>query len=196
MVITRPAPNMNGRIAADRRGAGGSASAATEQQVSAVLNQCASFLGSLNSDTRTLSVGNVFELPGATKPSSVFGALSTNANDLAAGIENIEWFDRLTPAEKSELLRKSFNRIDNRTNDPRDGWLSNLFAAADAAQRGCPDAERVVRDWSLHGASWTGDADFEKPGIPQSRAPYCRHIDMEGQSGRLRLIGLARRGPC
>jgi AAA domain/Primase C terminal 2 (PriCT-2) len=135
--------------------------AITEGQVDQLLTECAALLGSSQSGTGLMMVGTLFERPLAPASSAIKIAAPI-VNELGAGIMVPKWFDELSPANKETLVRQCLDKIDNRTNDPRENWLRTLFAVADAGRRGCPDVERLARDWSRSGASWTCDADFEK----------------------------------
>jgi hypothetical protein len=134
--------------------------AVTEDQVTTLLNECETLLGSTSSATGPRAASNIFEQPFAP-PSTLFNSAAPVKNDLGDGIKALDWFDQLGPQEKSTLVGACLNAIDNRAADPREQWFRMLCAVADAGMRGCPDAEQLARDWSRRGASWTGDADFD-----------------------------------
>jgi AAA domain/Primase C terminal 2 (PriCT-2) len=107
--------------------------------------------------------------PGGNLPDPAFAGSNTTlpklapiqgTNDLAAGIEAPNWFSELDSSEKNAVLEACLNKVDNRTDDPRDVWLRALFAARDAERLGCTDARELALEWSKRGASWTSEADF------------------------------------
>jgi AAA domain/Primase C terminal 2 (PriCT-2)/Bifunctional DNA primase/polymerase, N-terminal len=137
--------------------------AVSEQQITAFLSACAPLLGATIPEAEINGTVNAFGLelpPQFGKFSDRFKHVPAE-NDLAAGIESPNWFSALHPGEKSALVQACLNALDNRTNDPRDRWLTALFAAADAEGLGCSDARQLALDWSQRGASWTNEADFE-----------------------------------
>jgi hypothetical protein len=119
-------------------------------QIEAFLAACGPILGVEDSVT----------LPGNFPPRPAL--CDSEANELAGGLETFRWFDQLSTSEKRKLLHDCLDAIDNRLTDPREQWLSVLFAAADAAARGCPDAEDLALAWSKRGKGWTSEQDFSQ----------------------------------
>ena len=133
-----------------------------EEQISAFLEACAPLLqtspdgGNASAGLSAAAAADVhWDLPRA--------ATSTPLNnDLAAGIEDTpNWFSRLSPESMSEVLKACFEALDNRITDPREPWLRRIFAAADAARRGCLNARQLALEWSRKGKSWTSERDFD-----------------------------------
>lgn len=89
-------------------------------------------------------------------------ASASLVNDLAGGLDNLRWFDLIPPLEKRSVVKACLDAINNLQNDPRDQWLQILFAVADAAARGCPDAEQLALEWSKRGSGWTAEKDFDQ----------------------------------
>ncbi|MHC2289544.1 AAA family ATPase [Bradyrhizobium barranii] len=132
---------------------------ATETQIAAFLRACAPILGVLEPDT---SSGN-FEPVTSSGNFPLRPAVSAaEANELSGGLESAFWFDQLSRPEKHKLVKVCLDAIDNRLKDPRDQWIHVLFAAADAAARGCPDAEALAMEWSKQGKGWTSEQDFSQ----------------------------------
>ena len=98
----------------------------SEAQVETFLSACSTILGT----ERVTSRGNL------VRRRDLGPAKEALENDLAAGIDRWHWFDGLTPSGKRELVKACLDAIDNRQHDPRDKWLSVLFAVADAGTRG------------------------------------------------------------
>ena len=82
--------------------------------------------------------------------------------ELTAGIGGDYWFNGLSPAQMQVAVRRALDAIPNGQDDPRERWLRILFAMADAAHRGCPNAREIALEWSRRGAGWTSEADFNK----------------------------------
>jgi hypothetical protein len=124
----------------------------SEAQIDELLKNCAAILGA----APVTSQGNF-------QPRSDLAGIAMTANDdeLSAGIDRGHWFDGLTPSRKRELVQTCLDWIDNGQNDPRDRWLSVLFAVADAEVKGCPDARDLALQWSRRGAGWTSEGDFD-----------------------------------
>ena len=124
----------------------------SEQQIEAILTECEAILGA----DRVTPQGNLAPRP---DPNGV--ARHALENELAAGIDRWHWFDDLVPSRKREVVEACLDAIDNRQHDPRDRWLSVVFAVADAETRGCPDARELALEWSKRGARWTSESDFD-----------------------------------
>ena len=88
--------------------------------------------------------------------------MATQANELSCGLESAPWFGQLSPQEKQTLTKACLDAIENRQNDPRERWLSILFAVGDAAARGCPNAEQLALNWSRRGKGWTSEQAFHQ----------------------------------
>ena len=123
---------------------------ATEAQIRAFLDACRPVLGA---DNLVTSPGNFPPRP---------AVLAAEASELSGGLEDAFWFDQLSTSEKRKLVQACLDAIDNRLMDPREQWLAVLFAAADAAARGCPDAEELATEWSKRGKGWTSEQDFSQ----------------------------------
>jgi AAA domain/Primase C terminal 2 (PriCT-2)/Bifunctional DNA primase/polymerase, N-terminal len=133
--------------------------AVTEDQIDELLNECAALLGA-NSAASATAENKIFEKDVGSGFATFVN--NTDPNDvLSAGIART-WFVALNPEEKSTLVRAFLDALDNRVNDPREKWLQTLFAVADAERLGCPGARDLALEWSRRGASWTGEADFDK----------------------------------
>lgn len=135
--------------------------AVTEEQIDELLTVCAPLLGSTNAATGPTQVVGIFEQPFAQSPMAANNTGPVE-DELGAGVEPPEYFDRLNAPEKRAFVEACLNAIENRVNDPYDVWFRILFATADAGMRGCPDAEQLARDWSRRGRGWTCDADFDR----------------------------------
>jgi Primase C terminal 2 (PriCT-2)/AAA domain/Bifunctional DNA primase/polymerase, N-terminal len=122
----------------------------TEAQIQAFLTACRLVLGAGNSVT---SQGNF-------PPQAA--VIASKASELSGGLKNALWFDQLSAPEKRKLVQACLDAIDNRLTDPRGQWLSVLFAMADAAARGCPNAEDLALAWSKRGRGWTSEQDFSQ----------------------------------
>ena len=122
--------------------------AVSEDQIGRFLIECSPLLGT-----------------GAVHLEPVAGTadrMSTANDELTAGIEPPRWFECLQVDAQSEVVRACLAALDNRKDDPRERWLRVVFACAHAEQLGCPDVYEQVLAWSRHGASWTGENDFQK----------------------------------
>ena len=97
-----------------------------KSQIETFLSACSPILGT----ERVTSRGNLVQRR------DLGLAKEALENDLAAGIDRWHWFDDLTPSRKREVVKACLDAIDNRQHDPRDQWLSVLFAVADAGTRG------------------------------------------------------------
>jgi hypothetical protein len=122
----------------------------TEAQIQAFFTACEHILGAENSVT---SPGNFPPRP---------AVMAAEASELSGGLESVLWFDLLSTPEKRKLVKACLDAIDNRLKDPREQWIPVLFAAADAAARGCPDAEELAMEWSKRGKGWTSEQDFSQ----------------------------------
>jgi hypothetical protein len=103
----------------------------SELQISVFLEKCSMVLAA----DQVTSPGNLFPRP---DPQGLLRI--ANDNELSAGIGSGNCFDHLGPHQKRELVQACLAHVDNRQSDPRDQWLSILFAVADAEMRGCPGA--------------------------------------------------------
>ena len=82
-------------------------------------------------------------------------------DELSAGIEPLKWFDLLDGESKKSVVATCLAALDNRSDDPRERWLSALFGVADADNSGCPDARELALQWSKAGKNWTNEGDFD-----------------------------------
>jgi Primase C terminal 2 (PriCT-2)/Bifunctional DNA primase/polymerase, N-terminal len=123
---------------------------ATEAQIQAFLTACG----------HILAAGSSVNPPGNFPPRPA--VMAAEANELSGGLESALWFDQLSTVEKRKLVKVCLDAIDNCQKDPREQWLSVLFAAADAAARGCPDAEELALEWSKRGKGWTSEQAFSQ----------------------------------
>jgi hypothetical protein len=124
----------------------------SEAQIDQFLNACSILLGAGEVTTR----GNLTLGP----PAQAFAGCALD-NELGAGIDRGHWFDSLTRPMKRGAIQACLDAINNRKHDPRDQWLSVLFAVGDAEVHGCPDARELALTWSRHGAGWTTESDFD-----------------------------------
>ena len=120
--------------------------AVLEQQLDDALQACASLLDA-KAPTSTAGIPDP-------------GVVAAN-EELSGGIESCPWFAVLSPNAMSQVVKACLAGLDNRTDDPRDGWLRVLFSVADTERLGCPEARELALEWSRRGASWTSEADFD-----------------------------------
>lgn len=131
--------------------------AVSETQREAFLAECRHLVGASSTGTGGAAV---IAFQGAQVDGKVAEALAANG-ELSAGMD-AHWFDGLAAADKRKLIEACLGQLDNTLDDSREKWLRFTFAVADAGRRGCPDARELALNWSKRGASWTGEADFEK----------------------------------
>lgn len=122
--------------------------AVSEDQINRFLAACTPLLGM---ETRFGGLG----------PTGADLLLAAN-DELMAGVVPSHWFEALPPEGKSSLVRSCLTTLNNRENDPREVWLRVIFACAHAERLGCPDAYQQALAWSMQGASWTSEQDFQK----------------------------------
>lgn len=81
--------------------------------------------------------------------------------ELGANLDKPEWFSKLQPSDMEQAAALCLAHIHNTVHDPRDRWLSVLFAMHNAGDVGCPNARELAYDWSRKGKGWTSEADFD-----------------------------------
>jgi hypothetical protein len=141
----------------------------TEQQITAFLVECAPIIGSPGEGRQATKVVDLFP----KKSAAEIAAVMASPDNMSGGIEPLP-FERLSADEKRTCLKYWLDKLDNRTNDPRERWRDILWAAADAERLGCPDARQIALEWSKRGAGWESEEKFD--GVWNSYQPNGKNI--------------------